>query len=65
MHLRAGFFLPQGSEFALTLLAANVALAGPGEASADTRDATRRAERSQSPDAMPAARSDCSTRNHS
>ncbi len=38
VHLPAGFFLPNGYEFALTLLAANVALAflGSGEASADT-----------------------------
>ena len=37
VHLRAGFFLPDGFEFALTLLAANVALAllGSGEASVD------------------------------
>ncbi len=37
VHLRAGFFLPNGYEFALTLLAANVALAllGGGEASVD------------------------------
>lgn len=37
VHLRAGFFLPDGYEFALTLLAANVALAllGSGEASVD------------------------------
>jgi putative oxidoreductase len=37
VHLRSGFFLPDGYEFALTLLAANVALAllGSGEASVD------------------------------
>jgi putative oxidoreductase len=37
VHLRAGFFLPNGYEFALTLLAANVAIAllGAGEASLD------------------------------
>ncbi len=37
VHLPAGFFLPNGYEFALTLLAANVALAllGSGQASVD------------------------------
>ncbi len=38
VHLQAGFFLPNGYEFALTLLAANVALIllGSGEASLDS-----------------------------
>ncbi len=37
VHLRAGFFLPDGYEFALTLLAANLALSllGSGEASVE------------------------------
>lgn len=37
VHLKAGFFLPAGFEFALTLFAANVALLllGSGEASVD------------------------------
>lgn len=37
VHLRAGFFLPNGYEFALTLLGATVALGllGSGEASVD------------------------------
>ena len=37
IHLRGGFFVPEGVEFTLTLLAANVALAllGSGEASLD------------------------------
>jgi putative oxidoreductase len=37
VHLKAGFFLPAGFEFALTLFAANVALLllGAGEASVD------------------------------
>ena len=45
VHLKAGFFLPNGYEFALTLLGANIALAltGPGEAAIDAVLATRRA----------------------
>ena len=45
VHLRGGFFLPNGYEFALTLLAANVALAllGSGEASVDSLLAGRQA----------------------
>ena len=44
VHLRAGFFLPDGYEFALTLLAANVALtlSGSGAASVDGVLATRK-----------------------
>lgn len=43
VHLPAGFFLPSGYEFALTLLAANAALAflGSGEASLDRLLASR------------------------
>jgi len=39
VHFRGGFFLPNGFEFALTLLAANTALAvsGPGDYAIDTR----------------------------
>lgn len=45
VHLKGGFFLPSGIEFALALLGANVALAlaGPGAAAADDRLARRRA----------------------
>ena len=44
VHLAAGFFLPNGSEFALTLLAAAVALAltGAGDFSLDGLRARRR-----------------------
>ena len=45
VHLKAGFFLPNGYEFALTLMGANIALAlaGPGEAAIDTALAKRQA----------------------
>jgi len=45
VHLRGGFFLPKGFEYALTLLAASVALAlvGPGAAAVDAVLAKRRA----------------------
>lgn len=44
VHLKEGFFLPKGFEFALTLLGSNVALAllGSGEASVDRLLNTRR-----------------------
>ena len=42
VHFRGGFFLPAGFEFALTLLAANVALVvgGPGDYAIDSRRRT-------------------------
>lgn len=45
VHLRGGFFLPRGFEYALTLLAASItlALAGPGAAALDTLLGRRRA----------------------
>ena len=44
VHLKGGFFLPAGYEFALTLLAASLAVAigGPGALSADAAIAGRR-----------------------
>jgi len=44
IHLRGGFFVPEGVEFTLTLLVANVALAllGSGEASLDRLLAKRK-----------------------
>ena len=45
VHLRAGFFLPNGYEFALSLLGASIALAlaGPGAAAVDSVLANRKA----------------------
>ena len=46
VHLKGGFFLPAGYEFALTLLAASLAIAigGPGALSADAAIAGRRGD---------------------
>ncbi len=46
VHLRAGFFLPNGFEYALTLLAANLALtfAGSGRAALDVALAGRKSQ---------------------
>ena len=45
VHLKAGFFMPNGYEYALSLLGANIALAltGPGAASLDVVLAARKA----------------------
>lgn len=47
VHLRGGFFLPSGAEYALSMLAATVALmlTGPGSYSADAAIGARRAQR--------------------
>jgi putative oxidoreductase len=51
VHLRAGFFLPQGYEFALTLCAASLALAltGAGAFSVDALIAGRRRSAAPTP----------------
>jgi putative oxidoreductase len=45
VHLRGGFFLPRGYEYALTLLAASLVLAaaGPGAAAVDALRSKRKA----------------------
>ncbi len=45
VHLRQGFFLPKGMEFALTLLVANVALVVGGAGMASVNDLWKRGEK--------------------
>jgi len=51
VHLQSGFFMPNGIEFALSLLGGSIALAlaGPGDYSLDHGMARRKAEGSRGP----------------